>query len=516
MFNLIIPAHDIEYFDATGKLQKVDGSKEGSSRVNVNGYHFKCVSRQCEQDPKDLFPADFMQSKVDLLDCEKATIVARPVTNDLFGVSVVTESDLSLGSDEFQVELARLTEELETVAQFSGKDIELMAYNTRKMIPPKRSAQGLFVILGAVPPGNPTSRHATHFFGVQIVESGYRTSLPAPTLDVGHVVKNDLDEAVAQIVDDTIYLFVPINRTGIPQLVDPTVRLFRRAMNLAWNTYINGDAVESIALQEITERQNYLVRAVDPNREVARLRNEISNADEEIRNAQHILTENLAKRAMLIATIEGIRTRRSFDLETEWENLQASPFLDSICEASNGGVYYRSKPLAITDENGTERFIGRLVVSIEQPSDILVWSLDNPHPGGVPHPHVNQYGGVCLGNVTQSVSHLLAEQREAASAVLILRMLAEGYDPRLTEHRLGEWPTPVEWERRQERRGRTSDSSNPNRPTLAEITIDKEAANEPLPSIPYAEEGPDSASDSGGSRLDRFLRSLCFGQGRSL
>ena len=42
-------------------------------------------------------------------------------------------------------------------------------------------------------------------------------------------------------------------------------------------------------------------------------------------------------------------------------------------------------------------------------------------------------------------------------------MLAEGYDPVLTEHKLTEWPTPEEWERR---------STSSKRPRKIQLAIE--------------------------------------------
>lgn len=515
MFNLLIPECDVGYFDESGKTQIPANTEDKPSRFNVNGYNFDCRLRHSEEDPKELFPADTIHAEVDLMADVKATILTRPIDDDFFGVSAVSEGKPALGSDEHQTELNRLMDELETIARFGGKNVELVVHETRKMVPPTKSGRALFVVLGAVPPGYTASRHATHLFGQPIAESGYRARLPAPTIDVGYVVKNDLDESIAQIVDDTIYLFVPINRFGISQLIDPTVHLFRRSMNLAWNAYLEGRPTDPTVSQSITEHHEYVDRTMNPHREIARLRDELADADAQIEQAQRILTDGLAKRARLVATIEGTRARPGFDAEGVWQNLQDSPFLDAVREASNGGVYYCTKPLIMTDETGTERYVGRLAISIERPSDILVWSLDNPHIRGVPHPHVNRYGDLCLGNVTQSVSRLLAEQKEAETAVLIMRMLAEGYDRTLTEHKLEEWPTPEEWERRLERQRKRSVATVARGPMLADIIIEQETEDdEPIAPVPHAGGEPDSSGDSGGGRFDWLPHCLRFGQSR--
>lgn len=519
MFKLLIPAYCIDHFDGLTPLGKVDDDKP--HRFNVNGYNFDCYLRTCAEDPKTLFPPEAIEAEVDLALDEKALILALPDEEDeVYWVSSVSEGGPLLGTDECQAELNHLMDELETIARFAGKKIELLIHETKRMVPPIRSANTLKVVLGAVPPGYTKARHATHLFDVRIVQPGYRSSLPAPTIDVGHVVKNDIDEPIAQIVDDTIYLFVPMGHFGISQLVDPTVRLFRRAMNLAWNAYVDGvsDRTEP-ELTPVTDHHAYIERTLNPHQEIARLREELSEVDDTILTAQRVLTENLAKKARLVATIEGTSARIDYDPETAWNELTQCPYLESIYAASNGGVHYRSAPLILTDETGQARFIGQLGLSIERPDSIRVWSIDTPHRSGVPHPHVNHYGDVCLGNVTQSVSHLLAGHREAEAAILILRMLAEGYDPTLTEHKLSEWPTPEEWERKRA----AKEAADMHELALAldvlvraEIDIGgTDDTNESLAPVPHAEPTPDPSGDGRRRRFDWLLGRLRFGKGRS-
>lgn len=480
MFNLIIPAHDVRYFDSSGQLQRPNEIKDTGARFNVNGYTFICHLRQSKKDPRKIFGEEMIHAEVDLTPELKATILARPIDYDRTGISSVIEGECALGSEEHAADLERITNELETIAQFSGRSVELVVNDTRKMVPPKKSSRTLFVILGSVPPGYPNSRHATHLFGTAIAKPGYRVRLPAPTIDTGFVVKNDLGEPIAQIVDDSIYLFVPINSFGITQLVDQTVHLFRRSMNLVWNAYIESPEATDTELKEVSDSAVFAERALNPERDIKQLREKLDDADERIHQAQCVLTDALAERSSLVATIAGMRNRIKYDPEQTWEQLQAIPFLDRIVEASNGGVYYISKPLVMLDEDQTERYIGPLGLSIEQPCEILVWSIDNPHPSGVPHPHVSRYGDVCLGNVTQSVAQLMSDQKEAETAALVLRMLAEGYDPVLTEHKLNEWPTPEQHKRRMER--------------------------ESIAPVPHVEREPDSTGDDSGSRLDRLFR----------
>lgn len=446
MHMIVVPLFCVDYFDS---LDEVVNPKptEDILWIKISGYDFPCVARICTRNPQEIFPEEYIEGDIETPQTV-ATIITKPVGDGFGHVSGVLDCNPLLGSDEFVVEYNQILDELEIITQFSGIPIELVVHKKIKMVPARNRHKCLTVVLGGVPPGYKGTRSATHFFGTAIVKPGYEARLNKPTLDVGYVVKNDFDEAIAQIVGNTIYLYIPLNCIAISQLVDPSKKLFNRAMTLAWNEYVRGKAAQLPTLPEITNSQAYLERIMNPQNMITLLREKLGEIDEEIMQTQRELTRLLAKKAGLITAITGTEAREYEDIETGWERLQDSPFLDSMYEASTGTVYYHTKALIIPDTEGKERYIGRLAITIEQPYKVIVWSLDTPHPGDIPHPHVNCYGEVCFGNVTQSVAQLLAEQKEAEVIVLIMRLLAEGYDDILTEHKVTEWPTTQEWERK--------------------------------------------------------------------
>lgn len=449
MYHVLIPPHDLAHFEVIAPLITPDDSERVIG--DINGYTFSFIHRQLRQNPQTRFPEDCC-GEVTVDTDQTATILARPHNIEEESVSILTEGGSALLDPECSHVQEHIEWELQTIAQFAGKQVELYVSDTpRKMVPPRGTTRTFVVVLGSAPPGYFDMRRTSRLFDESISEPGTRALLHSPTVDVGRIVTNHLDEPVAQIVGHTCYLYLPLNPYGLKKLVDPSTRLLRKTLTLAWNEYQGGDINSNTPLTTVETSEQYAKLAMDPERDIARLHTKLEDIDDRLEAAQEMLTRAIADRRTLVAAIAGARQHIAHDPVAAWRSLVDCPYLDRIEQASHGLLYYISTPITVEDEEGTERYIGPLCLYIEPPQTIRAWSLENPHPSGIPHPHVDSYGTACLGNVTQTICQLLAEAKEADAVVLILRMFAEGYDPDLTEHSLRGWPTPKEYQRRKQR-----------------------------------------------------------------
>jgi hypothetical protein len=481
MHYIIVPSADTAYFESNFDLKKISGELNEGSYVKAGGYTFPATVYATTKAGTELFDAEMIVDEVDLPKDLKATLVARPLSEGYTDVSSVTNGECPLADEQYDGLMTELLRNLKCIARYNRRNIELIIERDR-LVPPNGTSHTLRVVLGGIPPGYSSSRKIDSLFDVAVCETGYRVGVASPSIDQGYVVKNDQEEPVAQIIDDTIYLLLPMHESCIPYFSSDSSGLFRKALICAWDAYLLQEKEEQSPAQELlTNAAMYSEQVLSITKKRREVMEELDEASLEIAFAQRQLRQALEKKQSLVIIKQGLEQTPDFDPEAAWKVLNDYPLFDRVTIASDGKTHYFTTPIIITDDTGKERFLGRYGFCFNSRS-VDIWSLDHPHPSGVPHPHINLHSQICLGNVTESVHQLMATFREAEAVVLVMRLLSEGYEPTLTEHPLEEWPTVQQHEERKKRR------------------------EQPLSSISHADTDPDTTGGGGWRWLDRVIR----------
>ena len=487
MYFVFVPLAHIAYFDETYQLKDLlKGVPEVKEyeivTFSLQGFHVQGMMRVTATAPSILFPKKEIHSVTSFGERAAATVVIRPLGRD-DGPSVDMTSELNTHLPDATSD--QLLEYLDLIAQSTNRNVDFVVTNKR-IVAPTGTKRRLRVVLGSPPPGYSTIRDTETLFQIPVSNRGYTIGIPTPAVDAGVVVRNILDEPVAQIVGDTIYLLLSVHPSSFEGLGDGG--MFKLALMLAWNTYYT-EQPAAPSFPHIDLAEDFATCTLSTTKERKVLTEELAAADEDIDRAQVRLRHALAKKRKLVTKERTFLDQMArVDYQQGWIRLQTCPYFDFATTTSDQSVHYFTKPLTLKDDMGMERYLGRFGIRLHGEESVTVWSLDYPHSSDIPHPHINASGGVCLGNVTESLWQLLDEYKEAEAAVLVMRLLAEGYESSLTEHKIEEWPT-------------------------VKTYLERKARHELVTPAPHAEPRLATPRDSLGRGVSRQLRNIGTGEG---
>ncbi len=447
MHHVIIPVCDVDYFVSVDAVSIPKGNANTLYSLR-NGLKFVGIMGTIKKKPEKAFSSSEIVDTI-IVDDIVATVVARDILRDDGpNVAIVTCSSSPLYKSEYEPQIEEMHTHLEILAQATGRHVELFIEDG-KTVPAMGTKQILRIALGSPAPGYHSRREASDIFGVEICESNRFVRIPTPSVDMGMVVKNKYGEEIAQIVDDTIYLFLPTNRQALTALSDYGSQLFAKSLKLAWNAYLEAEiAGAQKATIRMASVSDITLDVLDIASRKKRLESDIEVINDEIREAQERLSKCLTMKRTLLALKRGLESVFNIDPTEAFMRLHRCEYFDYATITSDGRLHYITKPLTYECDNGDVRYLGRYGIRIQNHESIVVWSIDYPHSSGVIHPHVNAYGDICLGNVSESVYDLMLQGKETDAAILIMRLLAEGYDASLAEHQIEEWPTAEKQKRR--------------------------------------------------------------------
>lgn len=109
------------------------------------------------------------------------------------------------------------------------------------------------------------------------------------------------------------------------------------------------------------------------------------------------------------------------------------------CSYVQGAIQVETSTFQMEHEGAFYR-LGAYTVRIHPDGSIHVFQLEPQHPKGQIHPHVNQFGIPCLGNITREVMERCISQDIAGAINLLVNFLLEGYDPGVAQAKITEWP----------------------------------------------------------------------------
>lgn len=265
-----------------------------------------------------------------------------------------------------------------------------------------------------------------------------------PALGAGTVVYDANGIAVAQIIDEDLYLFLRIGRSDLLLFKEAFVSLLGEVLSLAWEANLKREPVERTFLTDaeaLTSASEAWVDSLLTQAEAS-----VKESEEKVRAAEKAYTKALNEwKGMQIAVRsvplyrEKFQTQRPEMIES-WKDVLGHPLTDTI-EAIEQGFHLTTKELVIEHESKEYR-LGTFGIRLDLQGEFTVWNLHPTHPDGELHPHISQDGTVCYGNVTLAIRERITVKRDYPGAMLmVLDWLAYGYEPASTLHPIEEWPT---------------------------------------------------------------------------
>ncbi len=335
------------------------------------------------------------------------------------------------------------TKTIQLLASCTGMHVLFAAPQSKHATPLRDDVYDLYIVIDASPPGDVSTLKRTKLCGLDLVDGTTYQKIRhgGPTAGYGNVVKDEDEHSVAQIVGNTLYLFVPLvpaARRLLPDTNGPG--LFKRVLRLAWNAYLE----IRVPCEEtpITEEEEFVYEVQQELRLITNsAKLYLADIDQQQRNLDEQQAKLLADKRTAILMLEKLQqVQENPDHERwakDWVALTSHPAVKRILSV-DGGMHVETVALTGTHEGQVYQF-GSFVIRYVR-SEIFVWSSNPAHPRGRAHPHISQAGVACFGNMGLAIQDAASEMRLYDAVELVLRWLTEGYDPALAEVKIEDWP----------------------------------------------------------------------------
>ncbi|HTK04782.1 MAG TPA: hypothetical protein VL500_04305 [Candidatus Eisenbacteria bacterium] len=349
-----------------------------------------------------------------------------------------------------RIALAEYEKMLRTLARLSGLTVHFHAEGSG-IRPPYKDVPGVVhIITNAQPPGQTSARYLGLAFGMKIHEEGLSVLANGPTKGRGTVVKDQLGEALVQILGNTWYLLMPTlshfnwQTSGL---------IFDRLLALAWKG--SREAAVAKASKPAT-RKGFVEATMKWTADLPVLiAADILNMDRKIEDAQRQIAEYTRSKKESLAMLETF-SKSSFIKEThgrlpkDFAAIMHDPNVARLVVIDEG-FHVETAPLEIVHD-GKRYAMGSFTIRIAKRGSVSVWCEAPTHMDGIPHPHIAKEGGPCFGNATRAIAEAAGEQRYADAVRYVFRWLTEGYTHALAAVKIEEWPyvgeTPDHYETR--------------------------------------------------------------------
>jgi hypothetical protein len=237
---------------------------------------------------------------------------------------------------------AVLEKEVAWFSQNTGMSCKLFITPAPSLIPPQPGKDEINIVLGTRPVDNSDSTIIRRSKGEEPYDQWNiaETRVHGPSHGIGMIVVDEADELpIAQIVDNTFYLFVPVDRNGKRLLNPSTGGLFFYALRLAWHAYLKGyvPPVES----SLASSEDYCaMHAGNTTRNEESLAGNILRLEQKIAETLDYYRELLKERQVLVAlhTINVARSipRTEEQLRSDWNRMQAIHDVDHYSIVEDG------------------------------------------------------------------------------------------------------------------------------------------------------------------------------------
>ena len=300
--------------------------------------------------------------------------------------------------------------------------------------------QVLHVYSNARPLGESWGKKTSKLFGHAVTVPETELTYTSQCKGRGTVADDGSGNPVVQAVGNNLFFLFPL----LGWYNDKTsLLIFTSAFVVGWNAHLE-ELKKMRRRTSSCSKETYadaVGKWIDDN--PAFWDKKIREVDLIIQRLQNELADCHKARRQYISFIESHRSLKSnvegrARIARDYRSMRTRPDVVGI-EVVDEGIHLRTAPIVIAS-GGKDYDVGRFTVRLAVNGAVSVWSDAPTHPKGVPHPHVDEDGVVCLGSATEPVAKLAAEYRFGDAFDLLLKWLAVGYAPELARHKIEEWP----------------------------------------------------------------------------
>lgn len=299
----------------------------------------------------------------------------------------------------------------------------------------------LHIVVGAAAPGAIDECHLAHACGVRLDAKGMYLEFWGPTLGIGTLVKDAEKQTIGQVVDGTVYLFIPSpGRSSFLFEGSGGRDLYARALAFVHAAMKKGGEPKSKKIADLARYSEFVKKSLVGLPMLLGARKAL--LDIRIQEATEKLNSLYAERETFTRLCR-IQEARNDEEQREipsrdWPRIREHPLVERVLSVEDA-LHVQTR--RIIAEHGGKRFdFGRFMIRLPLGGKPSIWPIEYTHPKRVAHPHISPSSVVCFGNATSAITQAAGEGRIADALDLIFSWLTEGYDPNLADSKIEEWP----------------------------------------------------------------------------
>lgn len=287
---------------------------------------------------------------------------------------------------------------------------------------PKKETGKLFVRFWSHPgAGNSFSDEKSELFSCQLL-GGQSDGLSVSP--IGIPIYDECRTLAADMVDGTLFILFDLpHREGGGPILERILEEYVRAVT-------EEPEVRKQRLQEISRKQYIEKRKKCARQQSEECKENIEKAERDIKAYQKKIVEvvrTMRHASEKLAFLSGtalVNVERQ--AESEWEKLIHMPGVEDVCIIDDSISVFLSKEISISFES-IEYAIGKFRIDInEEDCDVRAHNLTRCVKNCY-HPHVQDNGDCCFGEISDGIAQLIGEYEYAALVQVMMRYL-ESYN----------------------------------------------------------------------------------------
>jgi hypothetical protein len=365
-------------------------------------------------------------------------------------VSCVIECDKKHDAAQDKEAIEHFTRAGRELSLLSGLEV-VIVLSLEATIAPRRHlhhararypARQITVVVGSSPPGETKKYTGKKVCGVYFRDDEAEYQYMAVTRGRGQYITDSDGVPAAQLVDQTLYLFAPAQcRAGLKALTT-CGDLFGKLLRTGWNAIVDG-FTKKARLLPIKNEQGYreVLYTIDKML-LSDVGRQLKEIDDELETLRSRYTALQIRRHSLHEVRNTWKDKPLYGpSEDRGEAWRVLASIKELASFSWDARTFQLKTRMIVQEYGGNLYaLGTFGARLDIDGLISVWCEETLHPHGAPHPHISKHGSVCFGNIDFELRDAMAEGRISDAVTLLIRWLTSGYDPRVADTKIEEWP----------------------------------------------------------------------------
>lgn len=377
-------------------------------------------------------------------------------------LEVIVDFDKTVEKEEYDkipigVAISHYLPILEKFARITNNNVCLHA-NMDNVIPGDENKapvfqDGMFHIFSkSRPPGDAETetRYVNKAFGMKIAEAGNFLYSAHPTKGRGILVFDDEKGNLAQILGKNFYFLIPIFWNF--DSARPCKDIFEKILIRTWDTYranLNKkkDSEPAEESEFVEMAKTWIGKKSDF------FKKKLKENEEKTQQLQKELLKCISVQKETTALLDTFSSssyiRESLErLPGDFEKISHLPEVAKVSLVDEG-LHVETGKITI-NHGGVDYLIAdSYTIRLNKKGEISIWTETSHHKENVAHPHIGRLDNICFGNATMAILKASGEHRIFDTINYLLRWMTVGYTHVLATHKVTEWPTVEEAEKKE-------------------------------------------------------------------